>query len=102
MSATSWGRSRPARLSFRAGAWRSASRGLYHRAEAQLLAERVGDAIGFGGMFGQIPAVLLGDLLAHAANVGDSGLVRRAAARGCVHGDSPYNIKSGVTISGSR
>jgi hypothetical protein len=58
---------------------------LYHRPKAQLFAEFLGDAVGFGDVLGKIPAVLPGDRLSRAANVADSSLI----GLGCVHGDSP-------------
>jgi hypothetical protein len=45
---------------------------LHDGAEAQFVAQRVGDAVGLGDVFGEIAGVLAGDRFAHAAHVGDA------------------------------
>jgi hypothetical protein len=62
---------------------------LHHRTEAQLFAQFLGNAIGFSDVLRKIPAVLLGDRLSRAANIGHSSLVEAGCVWECVHGDSP-------------
>ena len=75
-------------FTFRPGAWRSLCRGLHHRPEGSF-SQGVGDAIGFGDVFGKVPAVLPGDRLARPPDISDARLIGAWVVWGCVHGGSP-------------